>query len=81
MSLVKTWFSTAPSLHLNFLPEIEILSATSARAVWGQENFLARLYQPGVRHGHGYGYSYDTYEKLDTWRVKSVRLEPLFTIE
>jgi hypothetical protein len=68
-------FDEEPSLHLNFLPEIEILSADSATAMWAQEHFLYPLWVKGERHSHGYGWSEDRYEKVDgQWQVRSVRL-------
>jgi len=68
-------FVDEPSLHLNFLPEIEILSPDSATAIWAQEHFLYPLWVKGEKHSHGYGWSEDRYEKVDgDWQVRSVRL-------
>jgi|GEM_PF-567230 hypothetical protein len=81
VELVSTWFATTPSLHANYLPEIEIASPSSATGVWQQQHFLPHRYQAEVHHGHGYGYSHDSYEKIEgRWFMKSVRLAPLFEI-
>jgi hypothetical protein len=81
LALVRDWFGEAPSLHSNYLPEIEIVSPSRATAVWAQEHFIGALYRAGEHHGHGYGYSYDEYVKSEgRWLVASVRLEPLFQI-
>ena len=81
IELVTRWFGVTPSLHANFLPEIEILSADRAAGVWAQEHFLPARYEPGVHHGHGYGYSHDEYARIDgRWLITSIRLEPRFEI-
>ncbi len=60
------------------MPEIEILSPNSARAVWVQED---RVYWPEGypnRSLHGHGYEHETYEKIDgKWLIKSSKLERL----
>ena len=82
LALVRQWFAVAPSLHANYLPEIEILSATRATAIWAQEHFIPARYRPGEHHGHGYGYSHDGYERIDgRWLITSIRLAPRFELE
>ena len=82
LALVKEWFATGPSLHANYLPEIEIVSATHATGIWAQEHFLPARYSAGKHHGHGYGYSHDSYERIDgRWLISSIRLEPRFELE
>jgi len=68
-------FADEPSLHLNFLPEIEIVSPAEASAIWAQEHFLYPMWVKGERHSHGYGWSEDRYEKVGGgWQVRSVKL-------
>lgn len=56
------------SAHLGYMPEIEILSATQARGVWGMEDIVR---WPG-RTIHGYGYYRETYVRHDgDWRIKT----------
>jgi len=82
VALVMEWFGQSPSLHLNGLPEIEILSADRATGIWAQEHFLPGRYRPGAHHGHGYGYSHDSYVRIDgEWRIAGIRLEPRFELE
>jgi hypothetical protein len=72
---VRTRFAEGPSLHLNFLPEIQILSASRATAIWAQEAYLHTMWVKGERHAHAYGWSEDGYEKAGgRWQVRSVRL-------
>jgi hypothetical protein len=73
---VIAWVSSslAPihSAHIGYMPEIEILSATEARAIWGMEDILRG---PKV-HAHGYGYYRETYAKQDgVWRIKTWTLQ------
>jgi len=81
IELASAWFGKTPSLHANYLPEIELVSPTRATGIWQQQHFLPNRYRPEEHHGHGYGYSHDSYEKTDgRWLVKSVKLEPMFEI-
>jgi hypothetical protein len=60
------------------MPEIDIFSPDSARAIWVQED---RVYWPEGypnRSLHGHGYEHETYRKIDgVWLIKSSRLERL----
>jgi hypothetical protein len=63
-------------LHLNFLPEIEILSENNATGIWRQEVFLKDRYVENVHHGHGYGTVHDRYEKHSgVWKIQSIYLK------
>ncbi|MBV8964876.1 MAG: nuclear transport factor 2 family protein, partial [Mycobacteriaceae bacterium] len=63
---------TAHQVHA---PEIELLSATTARGVWALED-VVRL-APGVTL-RGYGHYYETYEKIaGDWRIQSSTLTRL----
>jgi hypothetical protein len=71
-SLGKRSQVTAHQVHA---PEIELLSATTARGVWALED-VVRL-APGVTL-RGYGHYHETYEKVDGhWRIKSSKLTRL----
>jgi hypothetical protein len=71
-SLDKASHTTAHQVHA---PEIELLSATTARGVWALED-VVRL-APGVNL-RGYGHYHETYEKIDgQWRIKSSKLTRL----
>jgi hypothetical protein len=63
---------TAHQVHA---PEIELLSATTARGVWALED-VVRL-APGVTL-RGYGHYHETYEKVDgQWHINSSKLTRL----
>ncbi|HEY4545124.1 MAG TPA: nuclear transport factor 2 family protein [Pedomonas sp.] len=68
------------TVHHGHMPEIEILSPTSARGVWAMEDKL------WVKEGaplpfrwlHGYGHYHETYTKLNgDWRIQTIRLTRL----
>jgi hypothetical protein len=68
------------SIHVTFLPEIELGSSTSATGIWGLE--YSTWQPPGstIPILHGFAYSYDDYEKRDgNWLIKSVRVELLWS--
>ena len=62
------------TVHHGHMPEIEILSPTTARGVWAMEDRL-RWESGPVRSLHGYGHYHDTYEKGEEgWRITSTSL-------
>jgi len=72
------------SVHHGHMAEIEILSETSARAVWAMED---RLYWDegaigalGLHALHGYGHYHEAYRKEDgVWLIESFRLSRLWS--
>jgi SnoaL-like domain len=77
---------TQPTVHQVHAPEIELISATTARGVWALED-VVRL-APGVNL-KGYGHYHETYEMIDgKWYIKTSKLtrlredifNPLFTL-
>jgi hypothetical protein len=75
-----------PTVHQVHAPEIELLSATSARGVWALEDVVALA--PGVNL-RGYGHYRETYVKTEgRWYIKSSKLtrlredifNPLFSV-
>ena len=69
---VIAWVSSSlehvHSAHIGYMPEIEILSANEARAIWGMEDVLRG---PGI-HAHGHGYYRETYVRSGgAWRIKT----------
>jgi uncharacterized protein (TIGR02246 family) len=63
------------SVHQGHMPEIELLSATTATGIWALEDY--NLWEDGSQN-HGYGHYLETYEKADgRWRIKTTRLSYL----
>ena len=73
------------STHHGFMPEIEILSPTTARGTWAMEDLIyypaglepksdAEALKPGQML-HGYGYYHETYVKLKgRWYIQTEEL-------
>jgi hypothetical protein len=65
------------TVHHGHMPEIEIMSATTASGIWAMEDMLR---WPNGMEMHGYGHYHETYEKVDgAWRIKSTTLTRLRT--
>jgi hypothetical protein len=69
------------TIHHGFTPEIEILSETTAKAIWPMED---RIYWTGKRRPdqitalHGFGHYHETYEKIDgDWKIKTLMVTRL----
>ncbi len=71
------------SVHHGHMPDIEILSATTAKGIWAMEDILRHpegTKSPGgFNFLHGYGHYHETYVRTEAgWRIKSVRLTRLY---
>jgi hypothetical protein len=65
------------TVHHGHMPEIEILSRTTARGIWAMEDRL-RWESGPVRNLHGFGHYHDTYERgAQGWRIASTSLTRL----
>jgi hypothetical protein len=65
------------TVHHGHMPEIELLSPTTASGIWPMEDLLRWTTGP-VRSLHGYGHYHDTYEKsAGAWRIKTTSLSRL----
>jgi len=67
------------STHHGHMPDIEILSDTTARGTWAMEDILRRPKDDPSSYGytylHGFGHYHETYIRLAVgWRIKSTRL-------
>ena len=66
------------SVHHGHMPEIEVLSDTTARGIWSMEDKLR--WPDGKTTLHGYGHYHETYEKVaGKWRIKTLKLTRLRT--
>ena len=68
--------------HHGHMPEIDIISETTATGIWAMQDLL--WVQDGAPVPYktlvGYGHYHETYEKQDgEWRIKTVRLTRLRT--
>src|ERR1700733_1260907 len=72
----------ATSLHHGHMPEIEVVSETTASGIWPMES---RVYWPsnrasiGLVFSHGYGHYHENYVKHDgKWRIHRLKLTQLW---
>lgn len=68
----------AQSVHHGHMPEIEILSDTTAKAIWAMEDVVRVM--DGERNFalQGYGHYHETYVKIDgRWRIRTSKLTRL----
>ncbi len=67
------------SIHICFLPEIELVSADRARGVWGLEYRTRQPKGSPIPTLHGFAFSHDEYERQGgRWLIKSVRLQTMW---
>ena len=71
------------STHQGHMPIIEILSDTTAKAVWPMEDIIRLTPEMhsvrGYTYLHGWGHYHETYVKLEKgWRIQSSRLDRHF---
>lgn len=63
------------TVHHGHMPEIDVLTPTSATGVWAMEDMLR---WPNGMELHGYGHYHESYEKVDgAWRISASRLTRL----
>ena len=75
---VRTLMTGAKSIHQGYMPEIELTSATTARAVWSMFDDV-RL---PTCHFKGWGHYHEDYVKEDgQWKLKKIHLTRLHTEE
>jgi hypothetical protein len=62
------------TVHHIFVPEIELTSETTAKAVWPMEDYAWWPEGSPVRYQHGLGYYRETYERLEDerWYIKTI---------
>jgi SnoaL-like domain len=62
------------TIHHIFEPEIELTSASRAKAIWPMEDYVWYPAESPIRSSHGMGYYHETYERLDAgkWYIKTL---------
>jgi hypothetical protein len=78
VALVRGLIGQAVSIHHGHMPEIEITSATTAKAIFAMEDLI--FWPEGSRNKtmHGWGHYHETYEKSGgQWLIKTLKLTRL----
>jgi hypothetical protein len=75
MAFLEPTLRDAVTIHHGHMPEIEVVSPSTARGVWALQDII--VWPDGSRL-HGYGHYHETYEKSDgQWRIKTSTLTRL----
>jgi hypothetical protein len=77
-ALVRSVVEQALSIHHGHMAEVEITSATSAKAIFAMEDLI--FWPEGSRNKtmHGWGHYHETYEKVGgKWLIKTLKLTRL----
>jgi hypothetical protein len=78
VAFVRGAIGPVTTVHHGHMPEIEILSPTTATGVWAMEDKLRWPEGSPIRSLHGYGHYHETYEKADgRWRIALLELTRL----
>lgn len=78
LAFVRKVLDRALTVHHGHMPEIEITSPTTARAIFAMEDLI--WWPEGSRRKtlHGWGHYHETYEKIGgKWLIKTLRLTRL----
>jgi hypothetical protein len=82
IAMIEPALASAVSVHHGHMPEIEILAADRARAVWAMNDYLAfpagESGLSGAAEISGAGHYHETYVRVEgEWLIKSLRLTRL----
>jgi hypothetical protein len=80
LTWVKPIMKGAVSIHHGHMPDIELLSDTTAKGMWAMEDqiFWPDATATGLTYLHGWGHYHETYERTPAgWRIKTCRLSRL----
>ena len=77
LDFVRAGITPLISIHHGYMPEIEIISPMTAKAIWAMDDTL--LPPPGgpFRKFQGYGHYFETYAFNGRWRIATLRLRRL----
>jgi hypothetical protein len=78
MPFLRANIEPVTTVHHGHMPEITLLSETTARGIWAMEDKLWWPEGSPLVHLHGYGHYHETYEKSGgEWRIKTMKLTRL----
>lgn len=78
LAYVQAGIDPIRSAHHGHMPEIDILSDTSARGIWPFQDVLRTPTGEPFTIFHGYGHYHETYSKADgVWRIASLKITRL----
>lgn len=75
---VRSFVGDVVTVHHGHMPEIAVVTPSSATGVWAMEDMLRWPDDGPMREMHGYGHYHETYEKRDgRWLIAALRLTRL----
>jgi len=75
---IQTGLSPLTSVHFGHMPEIHVITATTASAIWPMEDLLVPPPGGPFKSFRGWGHYRETYECAGgRWRIASLRLRRL----
>lgn len=75
-AFVRSVVGDVQLVHHALMPEVDVISETSATAIWGLDDRLR--WPDGRRTLHAFGHYHETYDKVDgQWRIASSRVSQL----
>jgi hypothetical protein len=78
MPFLRANIEEVTTVHHGHMPEITLLSPTTARGIWAMEDKLWWPEGSPLVHLHGYGHYHETYEKSGgEWQIKTMKLTRL----
>ncbi|RJG01337.1 nuclear transport factor 2 family protein [Noviherbaspirillum sedimenti] len=82
MTFIKDVLQTPVSIHSGFMPEIEIVDANHAKAIWAMTDQIYWLGSEGNPFGisqmTGAGHYHETYRREnDVWKIETLKLTRL----
>ena len=81
MPFLREVIGDVVTVHHGHMPEIEVISPTTARGIWALEDQLWWPDGAPIRHMHGFGHYHETYEKTaQGWRIKTMTITRLHRI-
>jgi hypothetical protein len=78
VALVRKMVETTITVHHGHMPEVEVISAISARGIFAMEDLIWWPERARRKTLRGWGHYYETYEKIDgRWLIKTLKLTRL----
>jgi hypothetical protein len=77
-AFVRSHVGDVTTVHHGHMPELEIVTPTTARGVWAMEDKLRWPEGSPIQAMHGYGHYHETYELVrSAWRISTLTLTRL----
>lgn len=75
LAFLEPTLAAVVTVHQGHMPEIEVLSDTTAKGIWALNDLLQF---PDGSSMEGWGHYYETYVKIDeVWKIKTLKLTRL----